>query len=235
MESVIGTDHYFGTETERIAFDSPREGIGFFCTDTRLLYKYSSGVWYVISDNGWTPYAYPLAFAPNAAFTTALTLAANGGSIAIPMWVDGHMLLQSVSIRNTDTATARLWGWDLYKQFSNSGSAGENTLTRVAACASNESFTPSAASTRTVNVNSAPVYLGPGLYWLVVQNRHAISTFGLGSTAAGAAFALNTAQTKTTTNPNGATLDFVAATWTKVTAIYAVRLNGRVFGQTVAF
>jgi hypothetical protein len=43
-------------------------------------------------------------------------------------------------------------------------------------------------------------------------------------------------QTKTTTNPNGAILDFVAASWTKITAyIPAARLNGRVFGQAVSF
>lgn len=204
-------------------------------TTNKVLGLYDAVLERSLSDRGWMPYAYPIAFAPNAAFTTALALAANGGSIAVPIWLDGHMLLQSVSVRNTDTATARTWGWDLYEQYQNSGQAAENTLARVAACTSNETFTPSAASTRTVAVGSAPVYLGPGLYWLVVQNRHATSTFGQGSTAAGAAFALNTAQTKTTGNPNGATLDFVAATWTKVTAMYAVRLNGRVFGQSTAF
>lgn len=184
-----------------------------------------------VTDLGWMPYAYPVCFNPSAALTTAVALAANGGSIAIPIWLDGHMLLQSVSVRNTDAATARTWGWDLYEDRHNDS----NTLNRMAACSGNDSFTPSAASTRTLNAGSAPVYLGPGLYWLVVQSRHATSTFGLASTAASAAFNLNTAQTKTTSNPNGDTLDFVAVTWTKVTAIYAVRLNGRVFAGGAAF
>jgi len=44
------------------------------------------------------------------------------------------------------------------------------------------------------------------------------------------------AQTKTTTNPNGATLDFTAATWTKNTgATPGIILNGRVFGENTAF
>jgi hypothetical protein len=184
---------------------------------------------------GWQPYAYPLVFDASAALTTALTLASNGGSIAVPMKVDAPMQLESVSIQNTDTATERTWGWDLYRQVANTGSSTQNTLYRVAACSANDTFTPSAASTRTLTAGSTPVYLSTGIYWLAIQCRHATNNFGLGSTAVSAAFAPNSAQTKTTTNPNGSTLDFVAATWTKVTAIYGARLNGRVFGQTSAF
>jgi hypothetical protein len=179
--------------------------------------------------DGWLPYAYPLNFVANAAFTTALALATNGGSLAVPINLPSHMLLASVSVRNTNTATARTWGWDLYRQ-----EATENTLSRVAASDGNQTFTPTVASTRTLAA-AAPVSLTAGVYWLVVQGRHATSDFGLGSTAASSAFALNTAQTKTTTNPNGATLDFTLATWAKVSAIYAVRLNGLAFGQAVAF
>ncbi len=187
-----------------------------------------------ISSVGWVPFAFPISFSPDAAFTTALNLAANGGSIAIPIMVTGHMLLESVSVRNTDTTLERTWAWDLYEQYLNNGNGAENTLTRVANSNGSQTFTAAAAGTRALSC-FPPIYLAPGLYWLVVQNRHATNTFGVGSTAASAAFAVNTAQTKATTNPNGATLDFVAATWTKVTDMYAVRLNGRVFGQAAAF
>lgn len=188
-----------------------------------------------LQKRGWAPFAYPIDWIPTAAYTTALALAANGGSIAIPILVTTHMLLEGVSVRNTDTTLARTWGWDLYEQYQNSGNASENTLTRIANSTANETFTATAASTRTIAAASAPVYIGPGVYWLVVQNRHATNTFGLGSTAASAPAARNRGQTKTTINPNGATLNFVAATWTKVTAIYCVWLSGREFGQTTAF
>lgn len=211
------------------------DGEASYDTTEELALAYDGQRARAISAGGWAPFAYPVLFAAASAFTTALALAANGGSIAIPILVPAHMLLESVSVRNTDAATARTWGWDLYRQRLNNGNGGENTLDRVAACSANETFTPGAASTRTLTAGSAPVYLAPGLYWLVIQSRHATSTFGLGSTASSAAFALNSGQTKTTTNPNGATVDFVAAAWTKVTAHYAVRLNGRVFGQTAAF
>jgi len=189
----------------------------------------------IMALHGWIPYAYPAAFDPTAAFATALALAANGASLAVPIFLKAPMLLESVSVRNTDATLARTWGWDLYEQYLNSGQAAQNTLQRIALSNGNESFTAAAASTRTLGATSAPVFLAPGLYWLVVQSRHATNTFGVGTTAASAAFAVNTSQTKTTTNPNGATLDFVAATWAKRTDIAAVRLNGRVFGQTAAF
>ena len=189
----------------------------------------------MITDRGWMPYAYPINFVASLAFTTSLALAAAGGCVAIPIWLDGHMLLQSVSVRSNDTATARTWGWDLYEQYLNNGNAGENSLVRILQSNGNETFTPTVASTRTLDVTSAPQYIGPGCYWLVVQSRHATSNFGLGTTAASTAFALNTMQTKTITNPSPDPLDFVAATWTKSTAVAAVRLNGRVFGQTAAF
>lgn len=183
---------------------------------------------------GWLPFAFPMYWSASAALSTSATLAANGGSICIPIHVIGHMLLQDVTLRNLDTATARTWGWDLYVNDLNNGNAGENTVRRVAASLADETFTPGAASTRTIAAASAPVYLPPGLYYLVIQNRHASNTFALGSTAAGNAFT-KSAQTKTTTNPNGATLDLVAATWTTVTGIYAVRLSGRVTGMATAW
>lgn len=222
------------TTAQEAFLTGSQEGEQFYNSDREVYKSYDGQRYRNTSETGWLPYAYPLHFDPGAAFTTALSLPANGGSIAIPVYLPSHMLLQSVTIRNTDTATARTVNFALYEQRLNNGNGSENTLDRVAV-GNALSYTPGAASTRTITCSTAPQYLGPGAYWLVIQNQHATSTFGLGSTASSAAFAPNTAQTKTTTNPNGTTLDFVAATWTKTTAIYAVRLDGRVFGQTTAF
>jgi hypothetical protein len=186
-----------------------------------------------VSAVGWTPRALPFGADGSAAYSTAIALAANGGSLAIAMWVPAHMLFEQVRIRNTDTASARTWGWDLYEQRLNNGNAGENTLNRVAAAVSDESYTASAASVRTLGASSPPIYLPPGVYYLVIQNRHASNTYGVGSTAP-TSLAAGQAQTKTTTNPNGATLDFVAATWTQSVAAIAVVMDGRVFGMTSA-
>jgi hypothetical protein len=202
-------------------------------TTRKVLLLYDTQRERALSPIGWTPYAYQTGFEPSQTFT-GTALVANGGSVAVPIELTAPMLLQSVSLWNTDTASARTWGWDLYEQYLNNGNAGENTLTRVAASTADETFTAAAASIRTINAASVPVYLPPGLYWLVLQCRHATNTFSIGAYNV-TGFTPNTLQTKTTTNPNGATLDFIAATWAKGTGFRAARLNGRVFGDTAAF
>lgn len=211
------------------------EGYIGYQSTTEIVRVYDGQRERAVSATGWVPFLYMPNFVSSAALTTALSLAANGGSLAVPMYLAGHMLLERVLLRNTDTTLARSWHWDLYVQRLNNGNSGENTLDRVASATADESFTAAAASTRALAAGSAPVYLGPGVYWLVIQNTHASNTFGIGSTAVSAAMANNSGQTKTLTVPNGSTLDFVAATWTKVTAMYALRLEGRVFGQTTQF
>jgi hypothetical protein len=164
------------------------------------------------------------------ALSTAFALAANGGSVAVEMGVLATMNVEQVRLRNTDTGTARAWRWDLYVQ-----TGSTNTLTRVAASNGSESFTPAgAASVRTLAAASAPVVIQPGIYWLVIQNTHATSGFGVGSLA-GVALSGVAVQSKTTTNPNGSTLDFTAATWTKSASGIGVIIDGRVFGQSTPF
>lgn len=213
------------------------EGLIGYDSDDDIVKVYDGQRERAVTNTGWTPFALPLNYSNSAALTSTLTIAANGGSYAVPMLVPSHMLLEAVVLRQVATATARTWGWDLYAQALNAGNSGENTLARVAASTADDSFTPGAASTRTLAAGSAPIYLAPGVYWLVIQSRHATSTFLLGATAVGAVAAtlFNGAQLKTTSNPNGATLDFVAATWTKDTAVPGIAMQGRVFGQTTAW
>ena len=188
-----------------------------------------------ITPVGWLPFAYPLFYVADAAYTTLLNMA-SGDSLAIPIILTAPMLLDSVSCGNGNATLDHTWGWDLYEQYLNNGNAGENTLTRIARSTVDETWTATVLSLRTIVANSAPVFLPPGLYWLVIQNRHATNTFGLCKAAISGVMQVNVLQMKTTSIPNGATLDFVAATWTKYASqLPAVRLNGRVFGQTNAF
>lgn len=221
------------TAAQLAAISSPIEGLMGYESDTDMMRVYDAQRYRNVEDIGWLPYAYVHGMGPAVTVTNTLSIAANGGSLAVPILLAGHMLLESVSIHQTATSTQRTWAWDLYVQYLNNGNSGENTLTRVAASNGSDTFTPGAASDRTLGASSPPIYLGPGLYWLVIQNRHATNTFVMG--VANATFVVNTGQTKTTTNPNGATLDFVAATWTKTTSCVGARLDGRVFGQTAAF
>lgn len=174
-----------------------------------------------IGSVGFAPYAYQMGLSATQAFSTSSAIAANGGTFLIPIMIVGHMLLESVSVLNKDTTSARTWGWDLYED----RSSASNSVDRVANSSADETFTAAAASVRTITASSAPVYLAPGYYWLALQNRHASNTFALGADVVGG-FAVNHIRFKTTTNPNGSTLDIVTS-WTNTTSFYAARLNGR--------
>jgi len=193
-----------------------------------------NGVTYYPVPQGWLAYAYPDGFDLTAALTST-TVAANGGAWAVPFELKTPMLLESASVRNSNTATERSWNWHLYYQKGNTGDSAQNTLDRVVAGVG-ETFTPSSASNRTVAATAATV-IEPGAYWFLIQCTHASNNWNQGVGAAGHTFTTsgNLSQTKTVTNPAGATLDFVAATWTKSTEVPACRLNGRVFGQASAF
>jgi hypothetical protein len=188
-----------------------------------------------IGHGGWAPHALPTVFVADAAFTTSETLPISGGSIAVPIHVPAQLLSRGFTIHNRDTTNTRAIEARLYQQRLNNGNGGENTLDFVTGTDATDSFTAAAASTRAVVFSGAPVYLAPGIYWLVVRNTSGTQTWALGSTASSSAFSMNTGQTKTLGSSLGSTLDFVAATWVKVTAIYAVRLVGNVFGQTSSF
>lgn len=188
-----------------------------------------------VSASGWVPFLYMPNFVSTAALTTSATIAANGGSIAIPFYNPGHMLLQRALFRERSTTLARAVEGALYVQPLNNGNSGENTLNRVAGTDGTASWTASAVSTQAISMSGSPVYIGPGAYWYVIRVTQASNNISLASTAVSNEMANNSAQTKTLGSALGSTLDFVAATWTKVTAMYAVRLEGRVFGQTSQF
>lgn len=188
-----------------------------------------------IGNRGWAPYAFQLGGSIATAGATALTAPTGGGSVAIPVHVPSDMLLESVSFWNTDTATARSAEFRIYEQYYNNGNAGENTLTGVANATGAWSATPASAGIRVMTMASPPVYLPAGVYWLVIRNTHATSTLGIGYTATGAGVAGDTIQTKALASALSNTLDFVAVTWTKLSHVTSVRLNGRVFGQTALF
>ena len=184
-----------------------------------------------ISPIGYQPFAHPMNYVYNSTYTTALALVANGGSVIMPVLLHASMLLESVSVVNTDTTLARAWGWDLYIDRSN----GSNSVNRITNSSADDSFTSGGQSVRTITAASAPVYLAPGVYWLVIQCRHATNTFGVGTQAGSGTTNFTSIKTKTTTNPNGSTLDIIAATWATSTATAAVKLNGRVAANTVAW
>lgn len=189
-----------------------------------LLYLYERP-----SPLGRAPFAFALGNGADTATTNASSLPAVGGTTLIPIVVPGPMLVESLSIYNTDTATARSWEWRLFRE----PDAGGATLNHIAGLNGSESFTPGgAASIRTVNATTATL-IEPGLYWLAVRNTHATSTFGIGRANVGT-FTGNNRRTKTIGSALTTTLDGSTG-WTGVAGQAGARLNGRVVGEGSAF
>lgn len=213
------------TEGE-VSYNSTRKYMGFHNSVREI----------VASDIGYMPYVYPIGGGPDQSATTVTSglLAANGGSFAVPVALEGHMLLDSLTFRDGNTTLTRgPVEFALYEDRLNN----TNTLDLVTgAVGSIAQWTATAAVNRDIPVTSPPVYLPTGCYWLAMKNNHATNACSIGVTAAGT-MALNVWQTKGLTAGSAlpSTLDLVAATWTKGATTPGVRLNGRVFGQTVDF
>lgn len=186
----------------------------------------------VVGAVGYMPYAYSLGEALTDSVAAGGILAISGGSVAFPVVLSGHMLLESVTVRNTDTTLTRTAEWRIYEdRLDNS-----NTLDEVAGANGTWSFSPGVASDRTSTAASAPVYLAPGIYWAVIRNTSASVSFGYGICSPPVFLQnANASKTKTLGSALGATLDFVAATWAGGTNVPGFRLNGRVFGETTAY
>jgi len=164
-------------------------------------YAPNLGYWRPFLTDGMQPYAYQPGFDPTGNYTTALSLPANGGMVAIPIVVTARMDLRQVSLWNTDAASARTWNWALY----DSESFGPEyrykyQLQRITNGSAAESFTPGAASKRTITAAGISRLLLPGVYWLVVQNLHATNTFGVGYASTGT-LSHNRIQTRTHAMP----------------------------------
>jgi len=188
-----------------------------------LLYLYER------EPRGYLPFVYGLGLPGDATTTTARDLAANGGTTLLPIAIDAPIFIQSLTIYNTDTGTARSWEWRLFVEPVGGGA----TLDHVSGINGSESFTPGgAASVRTVNATT-PALVQPGLYWLAVRNTHATSTFGIGRAAVGTITG-NNGRTKTIGSALTTTLN-ASTGWSGVAGLAGCRLNGRVVGEGSAF
>jgi hypothetical protein len=184
---------------------------------------------------GFLPWVFAMGANPAQTFGTNTNLAANGGAFAAAVVLSAPMLLRSVSVFNNNSSLQRSWNWYLYVQYTQTEVSSENSLTLKANGTAAEVFTPGSTSERTILAATLPTFLPPGAYWLVIQCQHASNNFGVAGIAEGTFSDATISQTKTLAIPPGNTLDFHAATWTKVGTTLGARLNGEVFGESAAF
>lgn len=202
---------------------------------TRKLHRFHDGV-RVRSEPemGYMPYAYAIGCGPRDVATTILTLAQGGGALATAVVLEGHMLLESITFRETSSAQVRgPSAFYIYEERLNNSGSLELVPGAIGTLAS---FTPTVASNRTIPAITPPVYLPPGTYWVVLRNENASRGLGVGTAPAGT-MGQNVVQTKTIPDIGtpGDPLDLITG-WTKAATPWTgLRLNGRVFGQAAAF
>lgn len=183
---------------------------------------------------GFVPFAYPLGLHHGTASIGASAKAAVSGGLAggalVPFMLIGPMAIQSVTIRNGDTASARSCEFAIYRD------EGNGTLARVAGTDGTLSFTPVAVSDRTGDVSTPGTIIPPGIAWLGVRNTSSSQTFGMRYATVGTEAVGNMVWSDDTAAfpALGATFDTSAGAGISGTT-YLCRLNGRVFGLSAAF
>ncbi len=187
-----------------------------------------------IMDYGWLPYAYPQgvdAQDATSASTNLFTVAAGlGGVLLQPIYLPGPMKLQSISIRNGATASARAAEFALYQD------TGSTTLAQVTGTTGTFSFTPAGADDRTANIGTPGTLLYPGVVWVAIRNTSTGQQFAVRHYAAPTELAFDLAMTNNSTGMASlaSTLD-AATNWSAVGFSFGIRLNGRVMGGSSAF
>lgn len=161
---------------------------------------------------------------PANAGVSSPVLTANGGAMLQPFLLPSSMLLQDISFRNGDTATARSMEFALYTD------VGGLNVAQVAGTHGSLAWTPAGVSTRFAPVDAPPALIPPGFYWLCIRNTHPTNALTLGSVNV----TVNVdqffgAQTIANTGPLGSTL-FAATGWTKINPTPNCFLNGHAFG-----
>jgi hypothetical protein len=182
---------------------------------------------------GLVPYALPIGLTPTATAGVIQTMPATGGTMLTPFTITSSMSVDSVSWRSGDTSGTHTWEWRLYRE----PAGGSSILNDVPGANGSESFSPSGPSVRTA-VCAGTVVISPGTYWVALRNSDAVSTlvlFGVVTGAGAMAMGLTTTQSRASQAALGATIDANAAGWNKSAAVPAMRLNGRVIGQGVAW
>lgn len=197
----------------------------------------SPDLWYnLLPASGWTPIQFPVGFVQTGTYTTARTLGAQD-TIAVPFMMTAPMELQTIQFWNTDSTLARSWEVAVWHQPFQDNATNDKLLLKVIGSQNFNSTTAASAGLRGTPYSAGACYIPAGLVWVTLKNTHATNSLGVGYLAGSSQMPVNLAQSKTLTSTsfNGTTLDFVAATWTKLTDIHAMSLHGVVFGQSTVW
>jgi hypothetical protein len=179
------------------------------------------------------PFVYANFLHPGHAIgASALSMAGSGGTVASPILLGAALQLDHLQFFNRATSGTHTVEWRLYESVQ-SASAGE-----ISGANGSLTYSPTATSYEIVAATGAPVDVPAGLYWLVfrLSSATSINIGGIapswGSTGNGTH---STTMTQTLGTALGSTIDFTTG-WTKTTSnMPALRLDGRVFGESSGY
>lgn len=156
------------------------------------------------------PYAYPAGLGPDSIAGTTVVLPANGGAIAMPLFLTDQLCAQQIVVQTVEVGGQHT----LEVMFFDARAEPQGEL---------QIFTyGNGTAIRTANL-ARPVYVGPGLAWVIARNvGNASSTLGAvapGTLGGNACFAA--------TLPNSLP-DLSGAAWAAVANTPLVRVKGSV-------
>lgn len=192
--------------------------------------------WIESAHAGWMPYAYPMAYIFGATPSGTISLT-SGVAAIIPFDLTGNIILSQISGRFVVGAGVGYeFGWDLYIEDTNDRLTSENTLRRVAQSNGNASDPSPGPFTANLALTALqPTALHPGIYWLVLQNRHASNQLSIAGVVGGT-FGGTYLRTKTFPLVGaGQTADLSTSTANINNNVPALRMHGQVFGESVTF
>lgn len=212
-----------------------------------LIYDGTTQRWIPVSTDdtqfGGSPYVYPDGISSSSvqSATAALAVPAAGlsGGRAIPFWISAAIYLQRFALWTTDTTLARSFEFNIYYDQIGSLNSSFKQLISGEGYGS-RGWTATAAGWQIANCLGAPLWLKPGLYWVIFRNTHATNTLGISLVNPGTAAANMIRGANTALVPAlgafGVGIDPIdISAWPAITNMVICRLEGRIGAEAAVF
>lgn len=176
--------------------------------------------------SGWQPYAYPDNFIHNASYSSG-GVAPTG--LAFPISITGNMLVERLQLRSATTGSVIVL-WGIYTERLNDLGATDKDLKLIGGLTV-AGFTAVLTGQNAIFPADEAFYLPPGHYWLIMESQSAF----IMPTITPATFEGSCNNMFERSGGGfGASINLRSG-WTISPVSYAARLDGRVFGEAIAF
>lgn len=188
------------------------------------------------TNHGWHPYVYMDNYIPGNAYSSG-DIWTTGIARAMPFSIAGNMLVEQLVLMGRGNSSPNIT-WGIYVQNANDGGANDKNVVRIGGRDTAATTSVTNGSRVAFPAIPAPIPLAPGSYWLVMLVKDANLTIGVVNPIGSGSFDENAHLTrgKGSVISLGQTIDLNGYSASANTDdSYALRLEGRVFGETTAF